>query len=169
MMIGPLETRSLTRQHPAAPAQDDPGDWPLCSYLELPAVAESVRSARRHASQTARDWGLQALSDDVALIVSELVTNAVRAAEGLTASQSDTSCTSGLPPVRLWLYSDKQQLMIRVWDGSDQPPILKNADLEADNGRGLELVDALCERWGTLAPKASTGKVVWAVLSTCQS
>ena len=70
------------------PGQDRPGarDWPLCSYLELPALPESARSARLHARNILRQWDLEALADTVELLVSELVTNAVRAAANDRAS-----------------------------------------------------------------------------------
>jgi anti-sigma regulatory factor (Ser/Thr protein kinase) len=164
-MTGPLETSSLTRRPPAASGQADLGDWPLHSYLELPAVPESVRAARSHAAQTVSDWGLQTLSDDVVLVVSELVTNAVRATSGLPASQHNGRSTSGLPPIQLRLYSDRQQLVIEVWDDNDRPPVRKSPDLEDDSGRGLELIDAICQSWGTFASADSCGKAVWAVLS----
>ena len=56
-----------------------PHPWPLRSYLELGALPTAVPCARLHAVHVLRDWDLRDLSDDAALIVSELVTNAVTA------------------------------------------------------------------------------------------
>ena len=54
-------------------------EWPLRSYLELPALPASVRSARLHARNILHEWHMAALADTVELLVSEIITNAVRA------------------------------------------------------------------------------------------
>jgi hypothetical protein len=74
--------------------------WPLQSFLELGPLPSAVPCARLHARQVVWEWGLVRLSEDIELIVSELVTNAVRASEGLMP---------GVPHVRLWLCSDRDQ------------------------------------------------------------
>jgi hypothetical protein len=56
-------------------------------------------------------------------------------------------------------------VVIQVWDGSDRPPVPKQVEPEADNGRGLLLVGALSAEWGCYTPEKSSGKVVWAVVS----
>src|SRR5262249_24745318 len=53
--------------------------WPCHSFLELGALAGAVPSARLHARLVLQEWGIAALSDDTELLVSELVTNGVRA------------------------------------------------------------------------------------------
>jgi len=111
------------------------------------------------------EWGLDALGEAVELVVSELVTNSVQVSEGMTGSRYRGCWTPGVPPVRLWLCSDKQNVLVQVWDGNDRRPERKDVDLEAVGGRGLLLVEALSAEWGTYAPERSSGKVVWALVA----
>src|SRR5579862_5146488 len=53
--------------------------WPLCSYLELGALPTAVPCARLHARHVLWEWGLNGLAADTELLVSELVTNAIKA------------------------------------------------------------------------------------------
>jgi hypothetical protein len=105
------------------------------------------------------------LAQAVELVVSELVTNGVQASEGMTGSRYRGRWTPGAPPVRLWLCSDKQNVLVQVWDGNDRRPECKDVDLEAVGGRGLLLVEALSAEWGTYAPERSSGKVIWALVA----
>jgi len=126
--------------------------WPLHSHLELAALPTAVSCLRNHARLVVREWGLPASqADTAALVVSELVTNAIRASDGLTS-----------PVVRLWLISDRQRLLIQVWDGSDQMPARRDAHPDSESGRGLMIVDAVAEEWG--ARPVDGGKVIWAVV-----
>jgi hypothetical protein len=135
---------------------------PLESYLELGAYPTAVPCARLHARLVVTEWGLGALADSAELIVSELVTNAVRAAEGLTASRYEGRRRPGLPPVRLWLQSDYECLVVMVWDGSDQMPQREAPGAESQGGRGLWLVEARSDEWGAFKRGHARGKVVWA-------
>jgi anti-sigma regulatory factor (Ser/Thr protein kinase) len=130
-----------------------PGDWPLRSFLELGALPGAVPCARLHARHLAWEWGLDALGYDTALLVSELVTNAVAAARAVRP----------VWPVRLWLLSDAAQIAILVWDASPQPPVPTGADAAAESGRGLLLVEAISSQWGWYPAEDTTGKVVWAL------
>jgi anti-sigma regulatory factor (Ser/Thr protein kinase) len=95
------------------------------------------------------------ISDDATetaqLIVSELVTNAARAS------------ASPLGIIGLSLRPVKNKLIIEVRDQSANPPVLAPANRDAENGRGLMLVDALSEEWGYSA-EPHGGKVVYATL-----
>ena len=143
----------------AGPAIQSPGGlpsstftrWPLRDYLELGALPGAVPCARLHARLLIREWGLAALVDDVEILVSEIVTNAVHASQELQ-----------MVPVRLWLLADAAQVMIIVWDASPQTPIRADVSTEAESGRGLLLVEALSQQWGTCAALAG-GKTVWAL------
>jgi|GEM_PF-1269570 len=126
--------------------------WPLASYLELRALPGAVPCARLHTRQVLWEWGLGASADTTELLVSELVTNAVHITREAAA---DT-------PVRLWLVSDKAQVVIWVWDASPLPPQPADADDDAEHGRGLMLVQALSTRWGWDFPQTLGGKAVWA-------
>jgi anti-sigma regulatory factor (Ser/Thr protein kinase) len=104
-----------------------------------------------HAKQVVIEWGLRDLADTTELLVSELMTNAIRASEGLMS-----------PTVRLWLVSDGHRLVIHVWDGSSRMPVRQDAAPDSERGRGLLLVDALGEDWGSY--RTAGGKVVWALI-----
>jgi anti-sigma regulatory factor (Ser/Thr protein kinase) len=136
-------------------------DWPLRSYLELGALRSAVPCARVHVKQVLWEWGLQELSYNVELVVSELVTNSVLASEGLMGSRFNGKWTPGRPPVRLWVWSDKQGVLIQVWDGDDRMPRRRVGELEDESGRGLLLVEAVCDEWGACPMEGASGKVVW--------
>jgi hypothetical protein len=59
--------------------------------------------------------------------------------------------------------SDLAQILILVWDASPQPPVRVNASGEAENGRGLILVEAISEQWGWYGCDDRNGKFVWAI------
>jgi anti-sigma regulatory factor (Ser/Thr protein kinase) len=155
----------------AAPATRSPGmipvAWPLQSYLELGAQVGAVPCARLHTKQVLWEWQLEELAATAELVVSELVTNGVRAAQGLTQSRWGGKSVPGAPPIRLWLCSDRRYVVIQVWDGDHRMPIRGPADdLEAEGGRGLLLVETLCHDKGTYVPEGASGKIVWASLNS---
>ena len=98
-------------------------------------------------------WSLGAIACDAELIVSELVTNAVTAGAAVPF------------PARVGLYlaADTDRLTLLVWDSSPQPPVRRPHDHDAVAGRGLEIIEALSDRWGWSVP-GDRGKVVWALL-----
>lgn len=134
----------------------------LRSYLELGALPTAVSCARLHVRQILWEWRLDALTDTLELLTSELVTNAQRASAGLTGSRYEGRWTPGVPPVRLWLDVDRERVLIQVWDGDPRQPQRQEVDLDAESGRGLLLVETLSTAWGAYALENSSGKVVWA-------
>lgn len=64
--------------------------------------------------------------------------------------------------MRLSLCSDKERVLIEVWDGDDRMPEAGDSDPLAESGRGLLLVENLSQEWGTYRPEGASGKVVWA-------
>src|SRR6266566_6243351 len=106
--------------------------WPLQDFLELGALAGAVPCARLHARQVLWEWKLRNLGESAELLVAELVTNAVKASRTMTQAF----------PVRLWLASDSAQVLILVSDASPQPLVRMDTSDEAENGRGLMLVEA---------------------------
>ncbi|MGJ5952590.1 SpoIIE family protein phosphatase [Streptomyces neyagawaensis] len=111
---------------------------------ELPGDPAIVSRARVAATEQLATWGLDDLAFTTELIVSELVTNAIRHATG---------------PVQLRLLRDRA-LICEVFDGSGTSPQLRRARTEDEGGRGLFLVAQLTERWGTrYTPE---GKIIWA-------
>ena len=117
------------------------------SYLQAAAEPGAVPQARRITRQALEGWGLGRVADDAELIVSELMTNAV------SAAPSDD--------VALYLAADPGRLTLMVWDASPDLPAHHQHDDDAVSGRGLEIIDALADRWGSWGPVAA-GKIVWA-------
>ncbi|WP_426567637.1 SpoIIE family protein phosphatase [Streptomyces canus] len=106
-----------------------------------PAAVGEVRSA---VVRQLTLWDLEELSFTTELILSELVTNAIR---------------YGAPPVRVRLLRDRT-LICEVSDSSNTSPHLRYAAMTDEGGRGLFLVAQLTDRWGTRY--TPTGKVIWA-------
>ncbi|RPE46020.1 PAS domain S-box-containing protein [Streptomyces sp. Ag109_O5-1] len=110
----------------------------------LPSDQTAARSARCMAARQLDEWGLGDLEDATKLIVSELVTNAVRHG-------------SGRITLRLIRH---QVLTCEVFDASACSPRLRSARTSDENGRGLFLVAQVSRRWGFRS--VAGGKVVWA-------
>lgn len=68
-----------------------------------------------------------------------------------------------MPPVRLWLASCPDLVLVMVGDASERPPVYLDPGPDADSGRGLRLVQAMSSRWGWY-PTVGAGlaKVIWA-------
>ena len=148
-MTGPMPLGSALG---AAPTDQHP--WPMTSRLELGSLPTAVPCARLHTKHIVKEWNLAHLTDTAELIVSELVTNALRASRSLP----------DLPPVILRLLASPEQLIIKVWDASSTPPSQRPHGIDAESGRGLEIVSYLSEDWGFYHPDMG-GKVVWATLA----
>src|SRR2546430_14597646 len=88
-------------------------EWELRTFLELGALPSAVPCARLHTRQVLWEWQLSPLADTAELIVSELVTNAVQASAGLTGSRRSGRGVPGVPPVRLWLFSDRRRGLVQ--------------------------------------------------------
>ena len=134
--------------------------WPLVSALPpLAALPTAPACARSYVRSVAAEWGLADLAETAELLASELITNAVQASERLRI-RADLAI---VPVVQLWLTSDRISLVIHVWDGNDEMPVLRNSGPDDDSGRGLMLVDTLSTKWG--AYRRETGKVVYCVIT----
>ena len=128
------------------------GRWPMRSFLELGALPSAVPCARLHTRHLLWEWQLTNLADSAELVVSEIITNAIQ------VSRADARNS----PVRLWLLADRARLLILVWDASPRSPVRMSTSGDAENGRGLLLVETLSTRWNFFAHHQ--GKVVWALL-----
>ena len=126
-----------------------PAGRPRPAVLQLPAAAASVPLARRHVAAVVEQLDLGDFADTAALVVSELVTNAVRHAG---------------TELQLTVVADGDVVRIEVEDGSATLPQSRISGLYDAGGRGLPLVEALADRWGS--ESTSTGKLVWAELDT---
>jgi hypothetical protein len=125
--------------------------WPLASSLPpLGPVETAPACGRDHARAMLGEWRLGYLADDATLLVSELMTNAVK------ASRHEGT------PIILRLLSDGDQLIIEVWDRNPARPQTRPADDGDEDGRGMQVVQALSHRTGCFL--TGEWKVVWCEL-----
>ena len=108
-------------------------------------------AARRRAQTVLSSWDIRGEhAEDVLLVISELVANAVDHA-------------------RTWLTvtikQDAGSVLVAVSDGCDRQPQLQPHDVQARRGRGLQLIDTLSVNWGTIATLPGPGKTVWAQIA----
>ncbi|MFJ5972557.1 SpoIIE family protein phosphatase [Streptomyces sp. NPDC093060] len=120
--------------------RDRIADW------EVRADPAAVAPIRAACARTLDTWGLTDIGYTTELILSELITNAIR---------------YGSPPIRVRLLHDRS-LICEVSDGSSTAPHLRRAADTDEGGRGLFLVARLTTRWGTRY--TARGKVIWAEL-----
>jgi anti-sigma regulatory factor (Ser/Thr protein kinase) len=140
----------------------------------LPADLTAVREARTVVQQVLGTWQAEEIYDDVALVASELVANALR--HGLQVEQPRVRIPARLRPepegVRISLVSTGSHVICAVTDPSDAPPVRQTVDPMAGSGRGLQLVESLSLCWGWTVLEgdadgssagAVQGKSVWAI------
>ncbi|WP_404816267.1 SpoIIE family protein phosphatase [Streptomyces thermolineatus] len=137
---------ALLVARPRALADEKVAAW------ELPSDPAVVRTSRALVARQLRDWDLPYLEDSTELVVSELVTNAVR--------------YGGDGPVRLRLLRDTT-LICEVSDTSSSSPRIRRAGTTEEGGRGLFLVARFSQDWG--ARYTPGGKTVWAEQSLSAS
>jgi anti-sigma regulatory factor (Ser/Thr protein kinase) len=125
----------------------------MVSRLALRPLPSAVRCARLHAKLVLREWNLAHVEEDAELIVSELATNALHASRSLSDDQ----------PIVLHLQASHERLTIQVWDALPAAPHPQPHAIDAETGRGLEIVSILSDRWGFYRPRTG-GKLVWAIL-----
>jgi anti-sigma regulatory factor (Ser/Thr protein kinase) len=168
------------RQSGTAPAPGAPGSlrlppelpeglWPgirapvasgsRCQIVSRPLDQDpaSSRAARDFTRQTLHGWELRELSQDAAVIVSELVTNALR--HGFRGHPNGTADGG----VELILWQRSRHLVCVVTDPSSEPPVRAAPDASAEAGRGLQVIQALASTWGWSRLDAHR-KAVWAAL-----
>jgi hypothetical protein len=129
---------------------------PRIATLTAGADAGSVRTARDFTVAILRRWGMAQLSPDIAIVVSELMTNALRHA--LPASGD----TRPRRPIRLGLLQPGRCVLCAVADPSKAAPAPRTPGSLAETGRGLNIICALSDQWGCTTPN-DAGKVVWAL------
>ncbi len=136
----------------------------LSSTLTLADTPNSVAWARRHVVDMLRGWGVcsEETVDTARLVVSELVTNAVR--HPGTEVDRPLSCSDleSVSTVALVLEATDSMVRISVRDHDPAPPMLKEVGVEATGGRGIFLVAQLSTRWGHYLCRPGPDKVVWA-------
>jgi anti-sigma regulatory factor (Ser/Thr protein kinase) len=119
--------------------------------LALPTADQAVRLARQATRDALVRWQLTHVEETAVLLVSELVTNAVRHARGTYA-------------IALDLETDGTWLRIEVQDADPRFPQPRTPGRFDESGFGFVLVDAMADKWGVR--QTATGKAVWAELDT---
>ncbi|MFJ5678530.1 SpoIIE family protein phosphatase [Streptomyces sp. NPDC093097] len=118
-------------------APDRVAEW------EVPSDPAAVGPVRAACMRTLESWGLEEIGFTTELILSELITNAIR---------------YGAQPIRVRLLYDRA-LICEVSDGTSASPHLRRAATTDEGGRGLFLVAQFAQRWGTRYTPG--GKVIW--------
>jgi anti-sigma regulatory factor (Ser/Thr protein kinase) len=113
---------------------------------------ESARAAREFTVATLSGWNLENLAEEAVIIATELVTNAIK-----------HGAVAGHGQVELAWQRHATRVICIVVDGSARPPVLAVADVSAESGRGLLVIQALAASWGWMMVGA-TQKAVWAAL-----
>jgi anti-sigma regulatory factor (Ser/Thr protein kinase) len=142
---------------PPDPAAMDRGRPPRIATCTPGGGAGSVRAARDFAVATLHRWGAAERSYDIAIVVSELLTNALR------HTRPRSPGTWPRRPIRLGLLQLSPCLLCAVADPSTAAPVPRSPGTLGETGRGLHIVCALSDRWGYTTSAA--GKVVWAMFT----
>ena len=131
---------------------------PRIATRALGAQAGSVRAARDFTAATLRRWGTAHSSQDIAIVVSEMVTNALRHA------LPGPGGTRPRRPVRLGLLQQGPWVLCAVADPGTAVPVPRTSGSLAEAGRGLQMICAFSDLWGCTTP-GDAGKVVWAMFT----
>ncbi|MEU4211577.1 ATP-binding protein [Streptomyces sp. NPDC026206] len=123
---------------------------PPAQGVRLPASPSSVAAARRFSERLLAEWDLQALTADAALLLSELVTNAI------------VHVPEGAGDVELALSRTPDHLVVQVSDAGGCLPLCAEAGPDSEGGRGMWLVEQIAAQWGHHA--SGVGKTVWFTL-----
>jgi anti-sigma regulatory factor (Ser/Thr protein kinase) len=138
---------------------------PGSTICPLRPQADSVKLARDVTRSALRDLRLSHLGDDAALVVSELVTNAVRYTGGQQYRHNSHigQIARDLDfPITLLLAPFPAHVLLAVADQSEAIPLPKEPDSISEHGRGLYIVETYSQSWGW-QPLARGGKAVWAL------
>jgi len=134
------------------PAPTRPVTLPRVATRTLGPDTGSVRTARDFTIATLQRWGTAERSQDIVIVVSELLTNALRHAVPASGDRR---------PVRFGLLQPGSCVLCAVADPSRAAPVLQSRGSFAETGRGMQIICALSDQWG-FAP-SDPGKVVWAM------
>lgn len=140
--------------------------WEFCRQrisLELEALPSAFSFARRYIKKALGAWQLwPEVINTVELLVSELVTNALVATEIRTPPSAYLGF-GGTDCLELTVRLLPSRVVIGVSDNNPNPPLVGNADLDSESGRGLMLVQALSKEWGHFSTPLG-GKTVYCVV-----
>ncbi|MDX2531543.1 ATP-binding protein [Streptomyces scabiei] len=126
-----------------------PEDQAILCGFEVDFLPAEIRTAemRQVTRVQLSQWDLTMLTDDATLVVSELVTNAIKHGQGRSVG------------LKVRRFTD--ELRIEVTDGSPTPARLRSVGLADENGRGLFLVAAVAKEWGV----SPDGTMTWCSLT----
>lgn len=156
--LPPPEGDSGRRPEPAAHAAGSRDAKPAAAVCRLDGSAASIKTARDFSAAVLADWGLAHLRDDMQLVVSELVTNAIRHATPDGGSARE-------PAIELSLVRHQSYVACTVADPSPKVPTPVDFDEYTESGRGLHLVECFSQAWGWTL-QGGQGKIVWATFAT---
>jgi anti-sigma regulatory factor (Ser/Thr protein kinase) len=153
-------------------AAEAAADWPRTALpgapgrAFLPRVAirtpgtdaRSIRAAREFTAATVRRWDAVERCDDITVVVSELLTNA------LLHALPDPAAVAPRTSIRLGLLQYGHHLLCAVADPCGNAPAPAQPTGLAETGRGLQVIAALADTWGS-TPPSRTGKTVWALFT----
>jgi anti-sigma regulatory factor (Ser/Thr protein kinase) len=120
--------------------------------MHLPAEPAAAAAGRGFVASALATWGCPEVMETARLLTSELVTNAVRHADG---------------PLRLGLRRTASEVIVEVSDNSTRRPRMRRQDPTCESGRGLLLVEALSDTWGTRLDHEA--KTVWFALRLAEA
>ncbi|MBW1603087.1 ATP-binding protein [Streptomyces sp. JJ66] len=136
----------------------DSADSTAFAAWTLECGPRSPGTARGYARTALRGWGLEELTDDISVSVSEMVTNAL-------CHSMQPWVPPSTQPVMLSMLRQGHTVLCAVIDPGCSAPAVRDADELAESGRGLEIVDYLADAWGWTTP-GPNGKAVWARFTT---
>ena len=119
------------------------------AFVDLPPTLVAPRAARSVVGQLLHAWGLSALVEPARLVVSEMVTNAVRHVGGEACFE-------------LTVEAAGDEVRLALADGSSVRPLARELTHDNLGGRGVALIEAVSDRWGV--EDHHGGKQVWVVL-----
>ena len=135
----------------------NPTQTVLAIYTALP---EAVGDARSFTASTLTTWKLSHLTEIGTLLVSELMTNSIKHADGIINPPKDLHKLLGKAPPVMLALSLRDSLRAEVWDQSSTLPIRRQASDDDTTGRGLDLVEMLAKEWGSELLQTG-GKITW--------
>ncbi|MEV5525810.1 ATP-binding protein [Streptomyces prunicolor] len=134
----------------------------LAASLRLTAVPTAVTCSRVFVRHVLSRWNLSSQEENATLIMSELVTNAIKASGIITPDPKPWQIKAE-HVIAVQLRVLDASLYVEAWDRTPESPMRRKPDLNAESGRGLLLVEALAKQWNVYGPLVG-GKVIWAEL-----
>lgn len=141
----------------------DPRPQPFSFYAALAASPTTPYWARALTRDALRRWGLAPFTETTALLVSELVANAIKAS-GVDPVRGDSSSLTPPKLIAFRLMASSRSVIVEVWDSDPNFPQPKAAGLDEESGRGLLLVTSLATRWSYYRPQSNVdghGRLLW--------